>query len=433
MLTLIVFIAILAALVLSHELGHFLVARQNGIKVDEFGFGFPPRLFGIQLFKGKKLEKIAESEEMSVKTETMADGGVKEIITDNTREIDLAVPFKKWRFVFGNRAVEELKEENEGREGTVYSINLIPLGGFVKIKGEGGENPEDADSFAHKKIWQRAVVLVAGVTMNVILAAALLSVGFMVGLPQIVDGLPEDAVVRDRRLEIARVLPGKPAEKAGLLSGDVIVKVGALANPRLKEMQDYVDARKNENIKVTVRRGQEIINKEIQPAVYEETGRAGIGVSIAEVGFVRYPFFRAIWEGIVAAILYLKEIILAFFFFFKGLFGGESVGGEVTGPVGIAVMTGQVARLGFVYLLQFTAVLSLNLAIINILPIPALDGGRLLFLLIAKIRGREISQRVEQMFHTAGFAALMLLIVFITARDLNNFAGSFFSRFLNLF
>lgn len=396
MLTLVIFIAILAALVLSHELGHFILARLNNIKVDEFGFGFPPRLFGVQLFKGDKLQN------------------------------------KKWRFVFGNREVEGLKEENAGREGTVYSVNLIPLGGFVKIKGEDGENAEDADSFSNKKIWQRAAVLAAGVTMNVVLAAMLLSVGFMIGLPQIVDEIPKDAIVSGRHIEIDRVLPDKPAAKAGIISGDVIVKVGELDNPRLEEMQDYVDAHKNEDIQVAVRRGGEVIEKSIRPAVYEETGRGGFGISVAEVGFVRYPWPRAIYEGIIATGFYFKEIILAFFFFFKGLFGGESVAGEVTGPVGIAVLTGQVARLGFTHLLQFTAVLSLNLAIINVLPIPALDGGRLLFLLIAKIRGREVSRRLEQMFHTAGFALLMALILFITVRDVRHFAGSFISRLWGL-
>ncbi|MBU0545829.1 RIP metalloprotease RseP [Patescibacteria group bacterium] len=432
MITLIIFIAILAILVLSHEFGHFIVARKNGIKVDEFGFGFPPRILGIQFFKEIKLEKIAEQEKIEVETKEEA-GVLKETVTDTIHEIDKVTQSRKWRIVWGNKAVEKLREENAGREGTIYSLNWIPLGGFVRIKGEDGENAQDPDSFGSKKPWQRALVLVAGVAMNILLAAVLLSVGYMVGLPQMTDQLSSETKVKDRRVEIMQVIPGKPAEQAGLEAGDVVVKLNNLENPRLKEMQKYVDDHRDEKISVTVRRENEMITKSIQPVVYEETGKGGLGVAIAEVGMVSYPWYQAIYYGFLTSFLYLKEIIVAFALFIKGLFEGAGVGGEVTGPVGIAVMTGRVARLGFAYLVQFTAVLSLNLAIINILPIPALDGGRLLFLLIAKIRGKENNKNVEQLVHTIGFALLLLLIVAVTFHDLRAFGGVFTNAFKKIF
>src|SRR3989344_3535023 len=140
MLTIIIFILILSLLVFVHEVGHFVVARKFGVKAEEFGLGFPPRGFGFY---------------------------------KNTEG--------KWKFVFGSKEVRDAAD-------TVYSVNLIPLGGFVKIKGENGDS-DDPDSFMNKKIWQRASILAAGVTMNMVLAAALLSVGFMIGLPQALDGV----------------------------------------------------------------------------------------------------------------------------------------------------------------------------------------------------------------------------------------------------
>lgn len=398
MYTLLIFIAILALLVLSHEFGHFISARRNGIKVEEFGFGFPPRLFGIQMFRGQQ----------------------------NTGN-------KKRRLVWGNKDIKEIAKENNGQEGTIYSINLIPIGGFVRIKGEDGSQAEDPDSFGSKKNWQKAVVLSAGVIMNVVLAIVLLSIGYMFGLPQVVDELPESGAVKDRRLEIAGVLPDKPAELAGIVAGDIILTLDNIENPRLKEMQAYVDEHKNDVLSVTILRGSEKISKEIKPIVYEDTGRGGLGVAIAEIGIVSYPWYLAIWHGFLTTFIYLKEIILAFGLLIKGLFTGVEVAGEMAGPVGIAVLTGKAARLGFAYLIQFTAVLSLNLAIINILPIPAMDGGRLLFLLIAKIRKKAVDLYVEQWIHALGFFALLFLVVIITVQDISTFRNVIAGFFAGLF
>ncbi|MBI5728971.1 MAG: site-2 protease family protein [Candidatus Magasanikbacteria bacterium] len=382
MFTLLVFLAVLAVLVLSHEWGHFIVARIQGIKVEEFGFGFPPRLFGIRFLKNS---------------------------------------LKHFEVVWGRGR----RQQSDG-EGTLYSVNVIPLGGFVRIKGEDARAPEanDMDSFVAKKVWQKAMVLLAGVVMNVVVATILLSVGFMIGFPAVVA--PDAAVTGPTTLRVLQVLPGKPAEAAGVILGDTIIQVGDLQKPRLTTLQEYINAHRDEEITVTLERNGEQIIKKIHPSVYADSGRGGIGVALTEVGFTRYPFFKAIYQGVVTTGVYLKEIIFAFGYLFKGLFTGAGVGGAVAGPVGVAVMTGEVARLGLAYLLQFTALLSLNLAVLNILPIPALDGGRLLFVIVNWLRGRPIAPHVEQMIHTVSFVLLMLLVVGVTVKDLSAFWSSIF-------
>jgi len=300
----------------------------------------------------------------------------------------------------------------------------------VHIKGENGEDP-GPDSFAAQTAWKRAATLVAGVAMNIVLAFVLLSAGFMMGLPQAVDNLPAGVTVKDRRLEIIEAMAGKPAAEAGIQSGDIILGLDNLQNPSISAMQDYVNSHKDQDIQVSVKRDGEVIEKKIHPFVYTDTGKGGLGVSLAEVGLVSYPWYKAIYYGLMMTGFYLKEIFLSFYYLIAGLFAGSQVG-EVSGPVGIAVMTGQVARLGFSYLLNFIALLSLNLAVINILPIPALDGGRLLFLIISKIKRKPISERYEQMAHGLGFVVLMTLVVVITIKDLGHFKGFFIDLWHNL-
>ncbi len=378
MFTLLIFIAVLAILVLSHEFGHFIAAKKSGIRVYEFGFGFPPRAFGWY----------------------------RDPIT------------KKFKFVDG-------KFDRESAPATVYSVNWLPLGGFVQMKGENDANNVNNDTFAGQKVWKRAIVLVAGVTMNILVAMILLSIGYMMGLPQATNDMEDVANIKDRRTEIIQIIAGKPAAVAGLVSGDVIVSVGNVNNPRLKELQNYINDHKSEEIAVVIKRGEETFTKNIKPAIYADTGKAGIGVGIAEIGTVQYPWYRAIYYGVTDTFWYLKEILLAFYTLIAGLFVGAGTGEAVAGPVGIAMMTGRVARLGLAYLIQFTAMLSLNLAIFNILPLPALDGGRLLFLLIGKIKGSPVNQKWEQIIHSVGFSLLLLLVVVVTVKDLSAFRGVF--------
>lgn len=358
MATLLLFLVVLSLLVFVHELGHFLVAKKMGMKVEEFGFGFPPRAIGVK--KGD----------------------------------------------------------------TTYSINWIPLGGFVRIKGESGENRTDHDSFASKKAWQRFFVLVAGVAMNLVLAAVLLSIVFMIGLPTAIEEtLPANARVQETTLTVATVVKDSPAAQAGIQEGDVIVSLDGRVFEKADEARAYIGESASDGVQVLVKSKKDdgYYTYDLTAEALTGTETIGIGVGFLQIGVVTYPFFEAIGQGVKSTIEFTKLVVEGFVGLIVNLVTGKGVGVELSGPVGIAVLTGQVAALGFAYLLQFTALLSINLAVINILPFPALDGGRVLFLLIEKLRGQPVSQKVEGMVHNAGFLLLMVLVVFVTFKDIVNF------------
>lgn len=376
MFTVLIFIVVLSVLVFAHELGHFWTARKLGVKAEEFGFGFPPRAVGFY--------KDVQG---------------------------------KWRHFWGNRTLEELPAGQEPAD-TVYSLNWLPIGGFVRIKGENGEGKQEADSFAAKPLWRRALILAAGVIMNIILAAALLSVGYMIGMPQALDEVGASARISQAQVYVVEVLPDSPAQLAKLEAGDVIVSVNGQAISSSAELQAIVGAAAGIETDFLIKGETGERQVTMSPRAMTDTGKAGIGVSIYASGTVSYPFFIAIWEGIKTTGLMFWAIIVAFALLIKDLFLGVSVGSQVAGPVGIATLTGQVASLGFAYLLQFMALLSLNLALINILPFPALDGGRLLFLLIEKFKGGPVRQSVEAWIHTIGFWLLIILIVVVTYKDI---------------
>jgi regulator of sigma E protease len=379
LLTIITFLIVLSVIVFFHELGHFATARKFGVKAEEFGLGFPPRAFGIYHNQ---------------------DG--------------------KWKKVWGGKKVEA--------KGTIYSLNWIPLGGFVKIKGENVTQADiekkDKDSFAFRPIWQRFIILIAGVCMNVVLAIVLLSVGFMIGLPQELNsGLGAGARVSDHKIQVTQVMPDSPAAKADLRLGDAILNVDNRNINTSEDLQKITNDNVNKKMTYQIKRGQEELSKEITPIVLSETKKGGIGIGIAETGIVSYPWYAAIREGSYLALYLLWVILAAFGALIKGLFMGQGAGANLAGPVGIAVLTGQMARLGLVYVMQFTAMLSLNLAIINALPFPALDGGRILFLLIEKIKGSPVKKEIEGVIHNIGFALLMCLILVVTFKDVASIGG----------
>ena len=407
LLTIIVFLLVLSVLVFAHEFGHFSMARWFKVKVIEFGFGFPPRAWGWQRIKKQGLTKIAESDVISVATI-----GNQEIITEEKKEIDIIEIDKSWRSIKGNR---ELTDEDMDR-GTIYSLNYIPLGGFVKIKGEDGSGGADQDSFASRKIWQRFLMLFAGVFMNVILAGVLFSLAFMIGSPQAVSDKNQDQA-SGVKVQIVEVLENSPAQTAGLKAGDILLAVNDQKINNETEVQSLMAKDVNQEVSLSLRRGSEDITIKVKPEYREDIKRGGIGIALASVGVVKYPWYQAILVGFKQAGVYLVAIAVAFWNLIVNLATGHSVGGDVAGPVGIANMTGQVARLGFVYLLQFMALLSLNLAVINILPFPALDGGRILFLIIEGIKGKPVKREVETIIHNIGFWLLMILVIWITARD----------------
>lgn len=363
MLTVIIFLAVLSALVLVHELGHFWTARYFKVGAEEFGLGMPPRLFGFY------------------------------------RGVD-----SKWHFFWGTRDLERLVPASKK---TVYSLNWLPLGGFVRIKGENGDS-FDGDSFASKKIWQRFVILAAGVTMNILFAGILFSASMMIGAPQ--------SVTEGGEVRIVEVVADSPAAVAGFKTGDTLKAVNDEALANVAAFQDTVGAASGQELSVTIERsGQE---QKLTVIPEDKEGRGLIGVGLEQVEMVRYPFFKAIAEGFKYTGQMLWLIIVAFFKLIKDLFVGAPVGDSVGGPIMIAQMTGQVARFGLPNLMNFTALLSLNLAVLNFFPFPALDGGRAFLLIIEKLRGKPLKKEVESWLNNAGFFLLMALIIFVTYKDI---------------
>ncbi len=381
MLTAIVFILILGVLIFVHELGHFLTARRNGIKAEEFGFGFPPRVFGF-------------------------------VFDDFT---------KKYRWVKGNENVES--------PHTVFSLNWIPLGGFVRIKGEDreSETANDPDSFVNKSAWVRFKVLVAGVVMNFFLAWILFSVVLMLGFPEQINPADrgEYAVTQ---VQILQIQPGTPAETMGLLAGDVLLQLDTTAVKNLGIVTEYIAAHKGKEIAVTVKRGDKTLVFTGAPRMEAPQGEGALGISFSETAIVKYSFFEAIWKGLEQTYLKTTEILTVLAQTIGSLFTGSKASVDIAGPVGIVYLTKQMTELGLVYLLYFAAILSINLGIINALPIPALDGGRILFVLIEKLKGSPVSQKVEGYVHQIGFMLLLFLMLWVTFYDILRFDifGKFF-------
>lgn len=426
-----IFIVILGLLIFVHELGHFTVARRNGITAPEFGFGFPPRIFGIQFLRGKKKAKAKKIDSVEIETIDVRSGDEEmeeKIITEKSHIVDTEVPVKRWRIIWGNKDGDDEFEDKERKlaheqrlaAGTIYSLNWIPLGGFVKIKGEDGSQAEDEDSFSSKSAWTRIKVLAAGVMMNFLLAWLLISIGLMIGAPESVDS---SINVENSRIQISEVAPGSPAEEMGIKIGDEISKMqtndqgGTAEFGNIEAIQEYISSQKGKEIRLKIIRGKETLELKGTPRVNAPEGEGALGVALAQTVIKRYPVHLAIWNGLVSTISLIGVILAAFGGLLKALFMGQGVSADISGPVGIAVLTRDVASLGLVYILQFAALLSINLGIINALPIPALDGGRILFILIEKIRRRPVSQRVEQYFHTFFFVLLILLMVLVTFRD----------------
>ena len=359
MLTIIIFIIVLSILVFVHELGYFVMAKRAGMKVEEFGFGFSPRLFGVK------------------------------------------------------------------RGETTYSINAIPFGGFVKILGEDGEGKDDPRSFASARTKTRAGVIVAGVVMNLLLAIVLLGIGNAVGLRV---GLVDEQSVkqaRDIKVQIIQVAAGSPAEQAGLKPLDEIagfrVAGKTLEISSVEEIQGFINQNLDKEVVVLMRSGQELTEKVLIPRVKPPEGEGALGVSLAVTGLISYPWYEAIGRGAMDAVNVFRYTLVGYATIIKNIFVTGKAGVELSGPVGIAVITGKAARLGFTYLMQFTALISINLAVLNIIPFPALDGGRLLFIGIEKLKGRPVSRKIEAGVNAAGFALLILLMIYVTTKDVLKF------------
>jgi len=366
-MTIILFLLVLAVLIFVHELGHFLMARRKGVLVEEFAFGFPPRLW------------------------------------------------------------------SKKKGDTVYAINLIPLGGYVKLYGEQGEDKEDRKSFAGKGKKDKALILVSGVMMNIFLAYIILVIGYGFGMKSFIPGMGDYKEVQNNQtVKITDIESDSPASKEGLQKGDQILKVEGKKINIEAEVLGLINQKsftKTDNkIELEIKRGEEVLIKKIE--TFEEKIKTKddkevnvrrIGISIEGKGFIKSAFYMAPVVAAKETVRLTGLTLVGIFDLFKDLVTKFTVSEKVTGPVGIYKVTGIFADFGFMAVLQFIAILSISLAVINILPIPALDGGNLFVLALEKIFKREFSDKAKGIATAVGFLLLISLIIVLTIRDITRF------------
>ncbi|MBI2049393.1 site-2 protease family protein [Candidatus Roizmanbacteria bacterium] len=393
-ITILVFLFILSILVLIHEAGHFFVAKRLGIKVEEFGFGFPPRAFSIK--KGE----------------------------------------------------------------TIYSINWLPIGGFVKLYGEdeagGGKiriskseirnNKEDLNrAFFSKSPWLRALVVIAGVAMNAMLAIVifytfLIISGFKTELPLLSDhkffGVNQK---NTKEVVISDIAKNSPAEKAGLKS---LIKIVSANGKEIKDVKDFteiVNLNKGKEIEIEWRdlQTKNITKTKITPRLSPPKNEGALGVALFSISTAVLNYETPVqktFSGVVHPINLMAYNLDVMGDLIRVSFEkrtAEPLGQGVAGPVGIASVTGSILEIPdlkekVLGLLNLAGLLSISLAFFNILPIPALDGGRLFFILIEGITGRKINQRAESLIHSLGMAMLLVLMAFITFKDIQKIFVGFF-------
>lgn len=408
-LNIVAFILIFGVLVFIHELGHFLVARRNGIVTEEFGFGFPPRVVTLRRGRGRLI--IGErSVVVPAGFALPADLAVgSSVIYETTAG-------RRGRAVLSKIEVAAAEgADPEGPNtvrlvdpGTIYSINAIPFGGFVRMRGEDG--PAGLGSFASASAGARSATLLAGPAMNFLLAIVLFGISAMVGRPEAVPGG-----------RIQEVAPGSPAALAGLAPGDRVFLVDATPVLEASDIADYVADHPGQPVTLTVERDGERFAVTVTPRVAPPPGEGAIGLAIA-------PMTEVVRTGPAQALLRGVGDTARFTYFTLAV-PGMLLRGAISpadarpvGPKAIfdltsgAISATQVS--GYWYpVLQLMGILSAALAITNLLPIPALDGGRLLFIVIEKIRGRRVDPNWESAIHLAGMVILLGLMALITYQD----------------
>ena len=351
----VIFVLMLSVLVLIHELGHFLVAKFFKMRVEEFGIGLPPR--------------------------------AKTLFT---------------------------------KRGTIFSLNWLPLGGFVKLFGEDMDDPAQASSpeaFFNKPIWQRAGVLTAGVVMNFLLGVLVFGIVYTyVGIPTKTD-----------KVTIVEVGENTPAMAAGIRPDDVVKKINlgkdVIPFVGMEDFVKQINTLKGKEVEITLvdKGGREKVVK-IIPRVDPPKGEGALGVALSGMEMKMYPIwqrpFRGAAYGLTEAWSWGKEIASNLGKVFWGLITGKGLPKDISGPIGIYQVSKEVYKVGWIAILQFMGVLSINLAILNIMPFPALDGGRIAFLAVEKIIGKKLKNRIEGYVHTVGMVFLLGLMAVITVRDI---------------
>lgn len=354
-ISIIIFIFTLLILVLIHEFGHFLMAKRFGIKVEEFGFGIPPKLFG---------KKIGE---------------------------------------------------------TIYSINALPLGGFVRLLGEDevGNHPQNSRDFRAKPVGQRIIVVIAGVVMNLILAwvifyTVILFQNFKIIYPTL-----------DQGAYIGYLEKGFPAEASGIKVGDRILEVDGREIKKFDEARNFIKEKKGQSVTITLSNLDGKNRKELTITPKSVDGDFLIGVGFSPIAIKQY---KTIPEKIFSGITYSYDLTkLTFIGLGKTIsdliFGNlKSVSQSVSGPVGLASISNDIlsgGRAALPFYLWFVGVISLTLSIFNTLPIPALDGGRLLFLAVEATTRKKVREDIERIVHQIGFAILLTLALLVTYSDIS--------------
>lgn len=333
MTILIVFLIIIAIsiILIVHEFGHFLIAKAFGIKVEEFGLGFPPKIIS-----------------------------------------------KKFK-------------------GTLFTLNAIPFGAMVKI--DNGTT-EDKNSFNGKSLAVRISVMLGGIVFNFILGWLILSAAFMIGSPV--------------GLFIADVSKGSPAEVVGLKANDKIISFS-----KTEDFQGFVSSNLGKKIKIEIQRGNERLVFDVTPRINPPKDQGALGVSlVGSDAMEKQNFFPALFNGLKTAANIFWTILVFIFELLKSAFSGNNVLLGLSGPVGAVKISSQFAYLGVVYLLRILGLISINLAVFNLIPFPALDGGRLWFFLIEKIRKVPVAQKTQNIVDSLGFSLLILLSIIIMVKDI---------------
>jgi regulator of sigma E protease len=407
-------IVALSVLVFVHELGHYVAARLSNVVVEEFGFGYPPRLFTFWRTKGKV---VIDGKEFIIPRDLK----LPNELSSSSMVVYESVPDPKGRRVLTRIEVVDPEDPSTiGAShvafldpGTIFSVNAVPFGGFAKMLGE--EDPSSLGSLASKGKLARIFVLSAGALMNLLTAVFFFSLAMGLGAPAVAD--PENAV-------ITSVAPGSPAETADLRPGDVILRVDDTEILTIRSLQEYTQAHLGKPVVLTVQRGEEFLQIEVVPRVSPPASEGPIGIGLSpRTTIKRYAWHDAIWSSVKQTVALVGFIFTVPVQVIQGLIPAELA--RPVGPVGVGQLVGDAVQYSldtgwWFPTMQIMGSLSVALAVTNLLPLPGLDGGRILFVLVEGIRGRRVDPAKEGLVHLIGMALLVALLLFITWQDLFN-------------
>ena len=414
MVTIVSLILGLSILVFVHELGHYLVAKWTGVVVEEFGFGYPPRLFAFWHTKGRI---VVDGRELVIPRGF----SLPKELALGSMVIFESSPDSKERQILS--AIEEVEPADPaaaaaGRvdfldRGTLFSVNAIPFGGFARMLGE--EDPSAPGSLASKGKLARIFVLSAGGIMNLGVAVLFFALALMIGAPTIAD--PENAVVNS-------VSPGSPAEDAELQAGDLILRADDTEILTITDLQEYTQAHLGQTIVLAIERDGEMLDIAVVPRIDTPSGEGPIGIGLSPRTTIKsLPWYEAIWSGLKQTVTLVGLIFTVPVQIVKGLIPADLA--RPVGPVGVGQLVGDAVQYsldsGWWYpVMQIMGTLSVAVAVTNLLPLPGLDGGRILFVIVEGIRGRRVDPAKEGLVHLIGLALLVALMVFVTWQDLVN-------------